>query len=80
MVQVGDSFNSVYDACEAIRSHLLTQAELYKTVASNKRRYILAYKDADCGFKVRVWKSLDIVSVVDFDPYTCSLATHYKMK
>jgi hypothetical protein len=54
---------------------------LYKTVAFNKRQYILACKDADCGFKVQVWKSLkDIVSVVDFDPHTCSPATHYKMK
>jgi hypothetical protein len=81
MVQVGDSFDSVHDAREAIRSHLLTQAESYKTIASDKRRYILACKDADCGFKVRVWKSSkDIVSVVDFDPHTCSPATHYNMK
>jgi hypothetical protein len=81
MVQVSDTFDSVYDACEVIKSYILTQAESYRTVASDKRRYILACKDADCGFKVRVWKSSKgIALIMDFDPHTCSPATHYKMK
>ena len=81
MVQVGDTFDSIHDAHKAIKSYILTQAELYKTVASNKARYILACKDADCRFKIRVWKlSKDIVSIMAFNPHTCSLATHYKLK
>ncbi len=81
IVQVGDTFDSIHDARKAIKAYILTRAELYKTIASNKQRYILACKDADCGFKVRVWKSFkDIVSTMDFNPYTCSPVTHYKMK
>jgi hypothetical protein len=81
MVQVGDTFDSIHDAREAIKSYILTRAESYKTVASDKARYILACKDADCGFKVRAWKSSkEIVSIMTFDPHTCSPATHYKMK
>jgi hypothetical protein len=81
MVQVGDTFDSIHDACEAIKLYILTQAELYKTVAFDKTRYILACKDADCRFKIWAWKSLkDIVSIMAFDPHTCSSATHYKMK
>jgi len=81
MVQVSDTFDSIHDAREVIKAYILTQAESYKTIASDKRRYILACKDADCGFKVRVWKSSkDIVSIMEFNLHTCSLVTHYKMK
>jgi hypothetical protein len=62
MVQVGDKSTTH----EAIKSYILTQAELFRTVASDKRRYILACKDADCGLKVQVWKSpKDIASIMD---------------
>jgi hypothetical protein len=81
MLQVGNTFDSIHDARSAIRAYVLDQAESFKTVASDKTRYIIACKDANYGFYIRAYKSSkDLVSITALDPHTCTPATHYKMK
>ena len=81
MVQVGDVFDSISDAQKAIKSYVLTRGESYKTAASDKDQYILVCKDRDCRFKIQAYRlSKAIVSITVFKLYTCSPATHYKMK
>ena len=49
-MQVRDTFDTIHDAREAIKSYILDQGELYKTVASDKKQYIIACKDPACKF------------------------------
>jgi len=80
-MQVGDKFNTTRDACEAIKTYILDWAESFKTVASNKSRYIIVCKDANCNFYIWAYKSSkDVVSIRALDPYICSPLTYYKMK
>jgi hypothetical protein len=81
MIQVGDIFDSIPKAREAIKAYILDRAESYKTVASDKTRYIIACKDAHCKFRIRANKSFKgVVSITVLDPHTCNPVTHYKMK
>lgn len=52
-MQKGDEFESVDAARKAIKAYVLDQGESYKTVASNKKRYIIKCKDNGCDFRIR---------------------------
>jgi len=81
MVQVGDTFDTIHNARKVIKSYILTRPESYRTIASDKKQYHIAYKDKACGFKIRAYKSLkDTISIKALNPHTCSPATYYKMK
>ena len=81
MLQVSDTFDSIHDAREAIETYILDWAESFKTVASDKTRYIIACKDASCDFYIRAYKSSkDLVSITALDLHTCTPATYYKIK
>jgi hypothetical protein len=81
MIQVGDIFDSIPEACEAIKAYILDRVESYKLVACNKTWYIIACKDAHYKFHIRAKKSFKgVVSIMVLDPHTCNPATHYKMK
>jgi hypothetical protein len=81
MLRVGNTFDSIHDARSAIKAYVLDQAESFKTVASDKTQYIIACKDANCGFYIQAYKSFkDLVLITASDPYICTLTTHYKMK
>jgi hypothetical protein len=49
-MQVSDTFDTIQDARNAIKTYVLDQGKSYKTVASDKKRYIIACKDKDCKF------------------------------
>ena len=76
MVQLKDEFESISTARTAITKFVLDQGELYKTVASNKKRYIICCKDSKCKFRIRATRS----AITILEPYTCTPATHYKSK
>jgi hypothetical protein len=81
MVQVGDIFDSIPTTREAIKSYILTHAESFKTITSDKKWYIITCKEASCSFKIRAHKSSkEVISITMVEPHTCSLAMHYKMK
>jgi hypothetical protein len=44
-MQKGDKFESIAAAREAIKAYILDQGESFKTIASNKKRYIIGCKD-----------------------------------
>jgi hypothetical protein len=78
-MQKGDRFESIAAAYDAIKAYILNQGESFKTVASDKKRYMLACKDKACGFKIRVWHSTkDGAIITTFEPHLCSPVTHYK--
>jgi hypothetical protein len=51
-MQVGDTFDTIQDARNAIKTYVLDQGESYTTVASDKKQYIIACKDKDCRFRI----------------------------
>jgi hypothetical protein len=54
-MQYGDQFATIAVAREAVKAFVLQQGESYKTIASNKKRYILTCKDKDCDFEIQVY-------------------------
>jgi hypothetical protein len=80
-MQKGDTFESLAAACEAIKAYVLNQGELFKTVASDKKRYIIRYKDEACEFRIRATRSTkEQTSITVFESHSCTPATHYKAK
>lgn len=80
-MQQGDIFDSIHDARKAIKAYVLDRGESYKTLASDKKRYIIACKDSACEFRIRANQSFkQLVSISVFKPYLCTPATHYKIK
>ncbi len=55
-MQYSDQFATIAVAREAIKAFALEQEESYKTVASNKKRYIIACDDKDCDFEIRAYQ------------------------
>jgi hypothetical protein len=51
-MQLGDIFDTIQDACEAIKTYVLSCGESFKTVASNKKRYTIVCKDSACSFRI----------------------------
>jgi hypothetical protein len=49
-MQLHDQFESLDAARNAIKAYVLNEGESFKTVASNKKRYIIKCKDTACGF------------------------------
>jgi hypothetical protein len=81
MVQLNDQFLSIDAACKAIKAYVLDQGKSYKLVASDKRRYIISYKDNSCKFRIRATRSAkEVVSITIFVPHSCSPKTHYNFK
>jgi hypothetical protein len=81
MVQLKDEFESIAAARTAITNFVLNQGESYKTVASDKKRYIICCKDSECKFRIRATRSAkEVVSITICEPHTCTPATHYKSR
>ena len=51
-MQLGDTFNTIDNAREAIGSYILDLGESYRTAASDKKRCIIACKDKACKFRI----------------------------
>lgn len=52
MVQLGDVFSSMEAAYDAVQQHALNEGESYKTSYSNKKGYIIIYKDNEFDFQI----------------------------
>jgi tagatose-1,6-bisphosphate aldolase len=57
-MQKGNKFESIAAARKAIKAYVLDQGESFKTMASNKKRYIIGCKDQACDFKIRATQTL----------------------
>jgi hypothetical protein len=88
-MELGDRFESIEAACEAVKAFILDQGESFRTVASDKTRYILRCKDKPCSFRIRatlhkkdskIGRTTTPVSITRLKPHTCSPATHYSTK
>ena len=67
MLKLKDEFESISAARAAITKFVLDQGELYKLVASNKKRYIICCKDGKCKFRIRATRSAkEVVSITIF--------------
>jgi tryptophan 2,3-dioxygenase len=69
----------MHEVREAIKQHVLDEGESYKTIKSDKHRFVIGCKDSDCKFRIRASQSKkEVVSITVFEPHSCSPATHYK--
>ena len=67
MVQLDDQFPSIDAARKAMKAFVLDHAELYKLVASDKRRYFISCKDSSYKFRIRATRSVkEVVSIYLF--------------
>jgi len=81
MVQLNDQFPSIDAARTAIKAYILDQGESYKTLSSDKSRYIIGCKDSACKFRIRATRSKkEVVSITIFEPHSCNPIVHYKSK
>jgi hypothetical protein len=77
-LQLGDQFESIDAACEAIQHYVLNSGESYKTEKSDKKRFVIVCKDSDCGFRIRAARSSkEVISITVFKTHSCSPAVHY---
>jgi hypothetical protein len=51
-MQKGDRFESLNAARDAIKAFVLDQGKSFKTVSSDKNRYIIQCKDKACSFRI----------------------------
>jgi hypothetical protein len=80
-MQLHDQFPSLEVARGAIKRHVLDEGESYKTIKSDKNRFVIACKDDGCKFRIRAARSSkEIVSITIFEVHTCSPVVHYKNK
>ena len=81
MVQLGDIFDSMEAACEAVQRYVLDEGELYKTAYADKKRYIIICKDNKCDFRIRVSNSKkSSYTVTILKLHSCCPTTYYKNK
>jgi hypothetical protein len=80
-MQLHDQFDSIDIAWDRIKAYVLDLGESYKTVALDKKRYIIRCKDDACKFRIRATRSKkETVLITIFEPHSCSPATYYKSK
>ena len=83
-MQLGDRFESLEAAREAVKAFVLDQGESYKTVSSDKTQFIIECKDKACDFCIQATlhkkTSTALASITVLVPYSCSPTTHYKSK
>jgi len=78
MVQVGDQFPLMTEACEAIRRHVLDDGKSYALAnKSDHKRFILTCKALDCKFRIRASNTKRGVKITISNSHTCTPATHY---
>jgi hypothetical protein len=77
-MKLGDQFESINAAQEAITQYVLNNSKLYKTEKSDKKRFVICCKDKNCGFGIRAAKlSKEIVLITIFKLYLCSPTVYY---
>jgi len=76
-MQLGDQFESIQAARDAIKRFVLDQEESFQVENSDKKRFTIFCKER-CGFRILASKSSkNVVSITRFKPHTCSPAVHY---
>jgi MuDR family transposase len=74
-MQLHDQFDSINIAWDRIKAYVLDHGESYKTVALDKKRYIIRCKDGTYKFRIRATRSKkETVSTNIFKPHSCSPA------
>jgi hypothetical protein len=81
-MQIGDQFPSIGAAKHAIKQHTLDDGESFRVLASDKKRYLIAYKkstETACKFRICVTQSSSkgTTSITVLVPYSYSPITHY---
>jgi len=76
-MQLGDQFESIKEACDAITCFVLNEGESFHVEKSDKKHFTIICKER-CGFRILVLKSSKgTVSITCLKLYTCSLAVYY---
>jgi hypothetical protein len=76
-MQLGDQFESIQAARDAIKRFILDQGESFEVEKSDKKRFTVVYKER-CRFRILAAKSTtDVVFISRFKLHTCSPAVHY---
>ena len=81
MITVGDAYDTMVEAKEAVNRAILDFSESYRVYRSDRNRHILICKDIHCQFRVRIslCKKKELKAIVTiYIPHTCSPAVHYK--
>ncbi|KFY98034.1 hypothetical protein V500_01815 [Pseudogymnoascus sp. VKM F-4518 (FW-2643)] len=81
-LKLGDSFQTLIEARNAINRYQLDNGLSYKVYKSDSTRYIITCRNTACDFKIRASKTRkDLYFVVTiFVLHTCSPITHYNSK
>ena len=83
-MQIGDQFPSIKAAKQAIKQYTLDDGKSFRILASDKKRYLIAYKKATkTGYKFHIcatWSLKGITLITVLVSYSYSLATHYNNK
>jgi hypothetical protein len=81
MGQLNDEFPTIETARTAIKTFILDEGESYKTIASDQKCFIVAYKDNICKFCTCATRSTkEKGSITIFEPCSCGPATHYQSR
>ena len=81
MVNVGDQFDSMVEARDAVWRFILDDGELYGYGPGSKldkKRTIMTCKETTCKFRIRIIAGKKGVKVTKMLPHTCTPVTHYK--
>lgn len=81
-LKLGDSFQTITKARDAINRYQLDNGLSYKVYKSDSKRYIIVCRNTACNFKIRASKTRkDLYFVITiFILHSCSPVTHYNSK
>jgi len=73
MVQIGNAFETMAEAREAITRFLLDAGQSYKVYKGDSNRYILICKKDNCNFKIRATysKKREAALITIMEPHSC---------
>src|SRR3979411_1872997 len=79
MFKVGDKFQMMAKAKDAVNAAILDTGRSYKVYKRDPHRYLLICKTKDCPFKARITYSqkTELATVTKYHEHECSPAVHY---
>jgi hypothetical protein len=82
MVNIGDTFQSMSKAREAIRRYIILKGESYAlNPKSDNKRFIITCRDHNCKFCIQALNTAKLgVRITIKLPYTYGLLTYYKFR
>jgi hypothetical protein len=79
MFKVGDQFETLVEAKEAIKAVILNSGQSFTVYKSDSSRYLLRCKNLECKFNVRITysKKTELAILTQYHEHECSPAIHY---